>query len=105
MLNIEWNLQDGWSTPIIQPYGKISLEPSAMVFHYSFECFEGLKAYKDKNGRVRLFRPDMNMNRFKLSSKRLTLPVRRIYIFIIIFYYYYYYYYYLLLLLLLLLLL
>ncbi|CAJ0757458.1 20608_t:CDS:10 [Entrophospora sp. SA101] len=74
MLSIEWNSKDGWSSPIIKPYGKISLEPSAMVFHYSFECFEGLKAYKDKDNRIRMFRPDMNMERFKASAKRLTLP-------------------------------
>ncbi|CAG8711361.1 31612_t:CDS:2 [Gigaspora margarita] len=76
MLTIEWNAKDGWSDPIIQPYGKISLEPSAMVFHYSFECFEGLKAYKDKEGKLRLFRPDMNMKRFSKSAARLTLPVK-----------------------------
>ncbi|CAG8549017.1 6466_t:CDS:2 [Cetraspora pellucida] len=75
MLTIEWNSKDGWSDPIIQPFGKISLEPSAMVFHYSFECFEGLKAYKDKNGKLRLFRPDMNMKRLNRSAARLTLPV------------------------------
>ncbi|RIB03080.1 aminotransferase [Gigaspora rosea] len=75
MLMIEWNAKDGWSDPIIQPYGKISLEPSAMVFHYSFECFEGLKAYKDKEGKLRLFRPDMNMKRLWKSAARLTLPV------------------------------
>ncbi|GBC10406.1 hypothetical protein RclHR1_09600001 [Rhizophagus clarus] len=74
MLEIEWNADQGWSDPIIKPYGKISLEPSAMVFHYSFECFEGLKAYKDKDGNIRLFRPDMNMKRFKKSAARLTLP-------------------------------
>lgn len=75
MLEIEWNANQGWLDPIIKPYGKISLEPSAMVFHYSFECFEGLKAYKDKDGNIRLFRPDMNMKRFKKSATRLTLPV------------------------------
>jgi len=45
-----------------------------MVLHYAIECFEGLKAYKDKNGKIRLFRPDMNMNRLYRSCKRLTLP-------------------------------
>ncbi|CAG8450792.1 18579_t:CDS:2 [Acaulospora morrowiae] len=74
MLNIQWSAENGWSDPLIQPYGKISLDPSAMVFHYSFECFEGLKAYKDKNGKIRLFRPDMNMKRFKKSAARISLP-------------------------------
>ena len=75
MLTIEWKADVGWLDPIIKPYGKISLDPSAMVFHYSFECFEGLKAYKDKDGNIRLFRPDMNMKRFKKSAARISLPV------------------------------
>ncbi|RIA82558.1 aminotransferase [Glomus cerebriforme] len=74
MLAIEWNANQGWSDPIIKPYEKISLEPSAMVFHYSFECFEGLKAYKDKDSNIRLFRPELNMKRFKKSAARLSLP-------------------------------
>ena len=38
------------------------------------ECFEGMKAYKDKQGLIRLFRPDMNMKRLGKSCKRLALP-------------------------------
>ena len=52
----------------------MSLDPSSAVFHYGMECFEGMKAYKDKEGKLRLFRPDLNMNRFLHSSKRLGLP-------------------------------
>ncbi|KAH6577224.1 hypothetical protein BASA60_004159 [Batrachochytrium salamandrivorans] len=74
MLTVEWNSTKGWAEPKIQAYGKISLEPSATVFHYAVECFEGMKAYKDKQGKLRLFRPDMNVNRFYKSCKRLTLP-------------------------------
>ncbi|KAJ4293884.1 branched-chain-amino-acid transaminase bat2 [Collariella sp. IMI 366227] len=44
------------------------------VFHYAFECFEGMKAYKDKAGQIRLFRPDKNMERFNKSSARIALP-------------------------------
>ncbi|KAG9301880.1 hypothetical protein G9A89_004559 [Geosiphon pyriformis] len=74
MVSIEWDSDHGWSEPWIRPYDKISLEPSSVVFHYSFECFEGMKAYKDKEGRVRLFRPDMNMKRFTKSATRIALP-------------------------------
>jgi|SRR6185312_1006773 len=75
MLTIEWSSDSGWADPVIKEYGTLSIEPSASVFHYSFECFEGLKAYKDKSGRTRLFRPDMNMKRFNNSAKRIALPV------------------------------
>ncbi|ODM17677.1 Branched-chain-amino-acid aminotransferase, mitochondrial [Aspergillus cristatus] len=44
------------------------------VFHYAFECFEGMKAYKDNNGKNRLFRPDRNMQRLNKSTSRIALP-------------------------------
>ena len=44
------------------------------MFHYAFECFEGMKAYKDRSGQIRLFRPDRNMQRLNGSSKRIALP-------------------------------
>ncbi|CAO3617176.1 unnamed protein product [Mucor hiemalis] len=74
MVSIEWDMEKGWSNPQIKPYGKLELEPSAVVFHYGFECFEGMKAYKDSEGQVRLFRPDMNMDRLNRSSARLGMP-------------------------------
>jgi branched-chain amino acid aminotransferase len=74
MLSIEWTQKEGWSNPRIHPYEKISLDPSAIVFHYGLECFEGMKAYKDTMGKLRMFRPDMNMDRLLKSSKRLAFP-------------------------------
>ncbi|ORY62643.1 aminotransferase [Pseudomassariella vexata] len=74
MLTIEWTRQDGWLPPQIAPYQNLSLDPATCVFHYAFECFEGLKAYKDKSGNVRLFRPDKNMQRFNKSAARIALP-------------------------------
>jgi branched-chain amino acid aminotransferase len=73
-LKIEWNEQQGWGNPVIEPYGKVVLDPSALVFHYALECFEGMKAYKDKSGSVRLFRPEENMRRMNTSAQRLALP-------------------------------
>lgn len=74
MLAIEWTASDGWLAPRITPYQNLSLDPATCVFHYAFECFEGMKAYKDKNGRIRLFRPDKNMARLNKSSARIALP-------------------------------
>lgn len=64
----------GWHDPRIVPYAPIALEPSAMVFHYGQEMFEGLKAYRGKDGTPRLFRPDMNAKRANNSNKRLCIP-------------------------------
>ncbi|KAI1343057.1 branched-chain amino acid aminotransferase [Xylariaceae sp. FL0016] len=74
MLTIEWTQTDGWLAPKIEPYQNLSLDPATCVFHYAFECFEGMKAYKDKHGQVRLFRPDKNMERFNKSAARIALP-------------------------------
>lgn len=45
------------------------------VFHYAIELFEGLKAYKGIDGKIRLFRPDMNMQRMRRTAERASLPV------------------------------
>ncbi|ODH26747.1 branched-chain amino acid aminotransferase [Paracoccidioides brasiliensis] len=74
MLVVKWNTKDGWLAPSIIPYQNLSLSPATSVFHYAFECFEGMKAYKDKAGGIRLFRPDKNMERLNKSSKRIALP-------------------------------
>ncbi len=64
----------GWYDPRIVPYGKIELDPSAMVFHYGQEMFEGMKAYWGVDGKIRLFRPDMNAKRANASNERLCIP-------------------------------
>ncbi len=64
----------GWYDARIVPYGKISLDPSAMVFHYGQEMFEGLKAYHGEGGEAYLFRPDMNAKRTNASNRRLCIP-------------------------------
>ena len=63
-----------WQKPIIKPYGPLSLEPSARVFHYGQAVFEGMKAYKDSDDKIWLFRPDQNFERINRSSKRLAIP-------------------------------
>lgn len=74
MLTMEWTAADGWAQPRITPYQNFSLDPATSVLHYAFTCFEGTKAYKDKKGDVRLFRPDRNMKRLNKSAARIALP-------------------------------
>lgn len=74
MLSLEWTATEGWLPARITPYQNLSLDPATCVFHYAFEAFEGMKAYKDKDGGIRLFRPDMNMARLNKSSTRIALP-------------------------------
>lgn len=63
-----------WQKPTIRPYGPLTISPAAKVFHYGQAVFEGMKAYKDNNGEVFLFRPDENQRRINKSSKRLAIP-------------------------------
>ncbi|MBH1939443.1 branched-chain amino acid aminotransferase [Mobilitalea sibirica] len=64
----------GWINPRVVPYQPISLEPSAMVFHYGQEMFEGLKAYKTEDGRTLLFRPNKNAERTNRTNRRICIP-------------------------------
>ena len=63
-----------WQKPQITPYQPFLLDPSAKVFHYGQAIFEGMKAYKDENDDVWLFRPDQNLERFNKSAVRMAMP-------------------------------
>ncbi len=63
-----------WQDPKVIPYQNISLDPSSKIFHYGQSVFEGMKAYKDQEGKVWLFRPLENQKRLNISSKRLAIP-------------------------------
>ncbi|MDN4596562.1 branched-chain amino acid aminotransferase [Leifsonia virtsii] len=74
MVDICWSAKGGWHRPRVSPYGPIQLEPSAAVFHYAQEIFEGLKAYRHEDGSIRTFRPEANAARMQRSAYRLALP-------------------------------
>ena len=74
MFTMEYTEGKGWHDPVIEPYHDLTLSPASMVFHYGQEMFEGLKAYKGENGKVYLFRPDMNAKRANRSNDRLCIP-------------------------------
>lgn len=63
-----------WELPEIKPYQPITLDPSAKIFHYGQSIFEGMKAYKDENDDVWLFRPEDNCRRLNISAKRMAIP-------------------------------
>ena len=67
--------KDGrWNSPKIIPYADFSISPSSSIFHYGQAVFEGMKAYKDIDDNVWLFRPEENYNRLNKSLKRMTMP-------------------------------
>ncbi|AOM82986.1 branched-chain amino acid aminotransferase [Salisediminibacterium beveridgei] len=74
MMKMRYEAGSGWSDPEIVPYGPIELDPAAMVLHYGQTVFEGLKAYRNENGDVQLFRPEENMKRMNRSHRRMSIP-------------------------------
>jgi branched-chain amino acid aminotransferase len=73
MLRIDYDKGRGWHDAQIIPYGPLSLDPAASCLHYGQLIFEGMKAYKHKDGRIVMFRPDMNMKRMNVSCDRMCI--------------------------------
>ncbi len=74
MLKMEYGPDKGWHSMRIEPYADFSMDPASMVLHYGQAIFEGMKAYKDKQGRIRLFRPEENFKRMNVSAERMKIP-------------------------------
>jgi branched-chain amino acid aminotransferase len=74
MVTAKWTAAAGWEAPQLKPYGPLTLMPTASVLHYATECFEGLKFFRGFDGKLRLFRPDLNAKRMLMSTLRIALP-------------------------------
>jgi branched-chain amino acid aminotransferase len=74
MITLRWSAERGWHHGLLEAYGPFTLDPATSVFHYSQEFFEGLKAYRQDNGSIAMFRPDANAARFNSSARRMAMP-------------------------------
>ena len=74
MFNMDYNPQEGWHNPRIEPYASIDMDPATMVLHYGQGVFEGLKAYRGKDDKIFLFRPTDNLKRMNDSAARMCMP-------------------------------
>lgn len=74
MFIMKYDEGTGWHEAKIVEYAPISLSPSALIFHYGQETFEGLKAYKNEAGKITLFRPRDNFERMNRSNDRMCMP-------------------------------
>ncbi|CAA9255145.1 MAG: Branched-chain amino acid aminotransferase [uncultured Adhaeribacter sp.] len=63
-----------WQTPAIVPFSNFSLSPANPALHYGQAIFEGMKAYKNEQGEISIFRPTANLNRLNVSAERLCMP-------------------------------
>ena len=67
--------RDGkWEEPVIEPYGPVPFDLATTVFHYAQGIFEGLKAFRNEAGEVRVFRPEENFKRMNRSADRMCIP-------------------------------
>lgn len=73
MFLMDYTEGKGWHDARIVPYGPLPIDPATMVLHYAQETFEGLKAYRNKAGKILLFRPEMNAARMIRSNQRLCM--------------------------------
>ena len=73
MFMMDYTEGRGWHDARIVPYAPIPMDPATMVLHYAQETFEGLKAYRDPNGDITLFRPEMNARRMINSNRRICM--------------------------------
>src|SRR4029434_8512017 len=74
MVTIRYHESQGWHDARIEPRAPIPMDPAAAVLHYAQEVFEGLKAYRTKDGGATMFRPIENARRFQQSAERLAMP-------------------------------
>jgi branched-chain amino acid aminotransferase len=74
MFLMDFDAPRGWHAPRIEPYRAIPLDPATSFLHYGQGLFEGLKAYRGVDRRVRLFRPDRHIERFLGTAERMCIP-------------------------------
>src|SRR5690242_4863043 len=73
MLLLDW--QDGdWKSPRIVPFGPLSISPAAAGIHYGQSMFDGLKAFRGDDGKLRIFRMDRHAARMAEGAARLCMP-------------------------------
>ena len=74
MVRISWNRERSWHAAELVPYASLQLDPAVTVLHYAQAVFEGLKAFRQQDGGIAVFRPDEHAARFQRSARRLALP-------------------------------
>jgi branched-chain amino acid aminotransferase len=64
-----------WQQPMVVPFANLSLSPATLALHYGQTVFEGMKAFRMKDGRVNIFRMDRHYDRFVKSLERMCMAV------------------------------
>src|SRR5437016_12106636 len=74
MFVADFQEEKGWYDPRVEPYGVLPLDPAAAVLHYAQAVFDGLKAFRGVDGKIRLFRPQKHVERLNNSARHMCIP-------------------------------
>jgi branched-chain amino acid aminotransferase len=74
MFVADFQEEKGWYDPRVEPYGPFPLDPATAVLHYGQSLFEGLKAFRGRDGKIRLFRPQKHVERLNHTARRMCIP-------------------------------
>jgi branched-chain amino acid aminotransferase len=74
MFLVDFQEEKGWYDPRVEPYGPLALDPATAVLHYGQGLFEGLKAFRGKDGKIRLFRPNKHVERLNRTATMMCIP-------------------------------
>ncbi len=70
----DYRADTGWINPRVEPYQGVRLDPTALALHYGCSIFEGLKMFRQPDGRLAIFRPLTNAERLNHSARLMALP-------------------------------
>ncbi|HEV8439031.1 MAG TPA: branched-chain amino acid aminotransferase [Methylomirabilota bacterium] len=74
MFLADFQEEKGWYDPRVEPYGPLQMDPAGAVLHYAQSIFDGLKAFRGTDGKIRLFRPQKHVERMNNSARRMCIP-------------------------------
>ncbi len=74
MFLVDFQEEKGWYDPRVEPYGPLALDPATAVLHYGQGLFEGLKAFRGRDGKIRLFRPNKHVERLNRTATKMCIP-------------------------------
>jgi branched-chain amino acid aminotransferase len=74
LVSARWDVRRSWHDVELRPYEALRIDPAMVGLHYGQTIFEGLKAFRQQDGGVSLFRPDAHARRFRVSARRLLMP-------------------------------
>jgi branched-chain amino acid aminotransferase len=74
LFEMDYSPDDGWHNPTIRPVEELPMHPATMFIHYGQAVFEGLKAFKQTNGEIVIFRADKHLERLNNSCKKICIP-------------------------------